>query len=151
MSKYRSTAQSWPSGVRCGDGGCRGHFVPQKSSRCKHFAYYMELAGISWSYLLWEWKQWSSVLNTVVNCFPKYVAESKIEGIIDVTWRRGRRSKQLLDDFREKTDYWKLIRGRTISSSVDNSLWKAYGLVVMNTKKWMTEKSVSTLPIKNYL
>jgi hypothetical protein len=104
----------------------------------------MELTETSWSYLLWEWKQWSSVLNVVVNYLLKYVTEGKIEGIIEVTGRWGRRSKQLLDGFKEKTGYWKLIRGLTISSSVENSLWKAYGLIVRHTTKRVIEKSVST-------
>jgi len=37
------------------------------------------------------------------NCFLKHVIEEKIEGSIEVTGRRGRRRKQLLDDL--KTDY----------------------------------------------
>jgi hypothetical protein len=64
----------------------------------------------------------------------KYVTEGKIEGIIEVTERRGRRSKRLLDGFKEKTGYWKLLRGCTILSSVENSPWKAYGLVERHTK-----------------
>jgi hypothetical protein len=32
----------------------------------------------------------------------------KVEGRIDVTGRRGGRRKQLLDDLKEKTGYWKL-------------------------------------------
>jgi hypothetical protein len=31
------------------------------------------------------------------NCLLKYVIEGKIEGMIEMTWRRGRRRKQLLD------------------------------------------------------
>ena len=33
------------------------------------------------------------------NCHLKYVIEGKMEGRIEVTWRRGGRRKQLLDDF----------------------------------------------------
>jgi hypothetical protein len=36
------------------------------------------------------------------NCFLKHVIEGKIEGRIEVTGRRGRRHKQLLDDLKEK-------------------------------------------------
>jgi hypothetical protein len=32
----------------------------------------------------------------------KYVSEGKIEGRIEVTGRRGRRRKQLMDDLKEK-------------------------------------------------
>jgi ribosomal 50S subunit-associated protein YjgA (DUF615 family) len=38
------------------------------------------------------------------NCLLKHA----IEGIIEIMGRRGRRSKQLLDDLKEKRRYWKL-------------------------------------------
>jgi hypothetical protein len=36
------------------------------------------------------------------NCLLKEVIEGKIKGRIEVTRRRGRRRKQLLDDFKKK-------------------------------------------------
>jgi len=36
------------------------------------------------------------------NCLGKHVVEGKIEGRIEVTGRRGRRRKQLLDNIKEK-------------------------------------------------
>jgi hypothetical protein len=36
------------------------------------------------------------------NCLLKHVIEGKIEGSIEMTGRRGRRRKQLLDDLMEK-------------------------------------------------
>jgi hypothetical protein len=36
------------------------------------------------------------------------VIEGKLEGRIEMTGRRGRRRKQLLDDLKEKRRYWKL-------------------------------------------
>jgi hypothetical protein len=39
------------------------------------------------------------------NCLLKHVIEGKIQGRIEVTGRRGRRSKQLLDDFKETRTY----------------------------------------------
>jgi len=48
----------------------------------------------------------------------KYVIEGKIEGRIEVTAKRERRCKQLLDDLKEKTGYWKW-KGRAI-----HGLWK---------------------------
>jgi len=38
----------------------------------------------------------------------KHVIEGKIEGRIEVTGRRGRRHKQLLNDLKEARRYWKL-------------------------------------------
>ena len=42
------------------------------------------------------------------NCLLKQVIEGKVEGKIEVMGRRGRRRKQLLDDFKEKSGPWKL-------------------------------------------
>jgi hypothetical protein len=41
------------------------------------------------------------------NCLLKNVIEGKIEGRIEMTGRRGRRRKQLLDDLKEKRGYLK--------------------------------------------
>jgi hypothetical protein len=42
------------------------------------------------------------------NCRLKHVTEGKIEGRLEVTERRGRRCKQLLDDLKGRTGSWKL-------------------------------------------
>ena len=42
------------------------------------------------------------------NCLLKHVIEGKIDRRIEVTRRRGRRRKQLLDDLKEKRGYCKL-------------------------------------------
>ena len=42
------------------------------------------------------------------NCLLKHATEGKIEGIICITGRRGRRCKQLLDDLKETRRHWKL-------------------------------------------
>jgi hypothetical protein len=42
------------------------------------------------------------------NCLLKNVIEGKIEEGIEVTGRRGRRRKQLLDGLKEKKGYCKL-------------------------------------------
>jgi hypothetical protein len=39
------------------------------------------------------------------NCPLKHITEGTIEGRIEVTGRRGRRCKQLLDDLKEKRGY----------------------------------------------
>jgi hypothetical protein len=62
--------------------------------------------------------------------FLKYVIEGKLEGRIEMTVRRGRRRKQLLDDIKEKTRYCKLKE-----EALDRTLWRTrfgrgYGPVV---------------------
>jgi hypothetical protein len=42
------------------------------------------------------------------NCLLKQVIEGETQGRTEVMGRRGRRSKQLLDDVKEKTGYSKL-------------------------------------------
>jgi hypothetical protein len=42
------------------------------------------------------------------NCLLKHVIEGKLEGRTEMTGRRGRRRKQLLDDLKEKRRYCKL-------------------------------------------
>jgi hypothetical protein len=42
------------------------------------------------------------------NFLLKHVIEGKLEGRIEMTGRRGRRRKQLLDDLKGKRRYWKL-------------------------------------------
>jgi len=39
------------------------------------------------------------------NCLPKQVIEGKIKGGIEVTGRRGRKRRKLLDDFKERRGY----------------------------------------------
>jgi hypothetical protein len=56
-----------------------------------------------------------------MNCLLKHGIEGKIGGMIEVTERRGRRGKQLLDG---KERMLELERGRTSSHSVDSWLCK---------------------------
>jgi hypothetical protein len=41
------------------------------------------------------------------NCLLKHVIEGKLEGRIEMTGKRGRRRKQILDNLKEKRRYWK--------------------------------------------
>jgi hypothetical protein len=67
------------------------------------------------------------------NCLLKHVSEGKLEGRIEMTGRRGRRRKQLLDDLKEERRYWKLKE-----EALDRTLWRTrfgrgYGPVVRQT------------------
>ena len=42
------------------------------------------------------------------NCLIKHIIEGKIEGSLEVTGRRGRKSKQLMDDLKKKRRSCKL-------------------------------------------
>jgi hypothetical protein len=64
---------------------------------------------------------------------PWYSSEGKLEGRREITGRRGRRRKQLLDDLREKRRHWKLSE-----EALDGTLWRTrfgrgYGPVVRQT------------------
>jgi hypothetical protein len=61
------------------------------------------------------------------------VIEGKLEGRIEMTGRRGRRRKQLLDDLKKKRGYWKLK-----DEALDRTMWRtvfgrSYGPVVRQT------------------
>jgi hypothetical protein len=67
------------------------------------------------------------------NCLLKHVIEGKLEARIEMTGRRGRRRKQLLDELKRKRRYWKLKE-----EALDRTLWrtcfgKGYGPVVRQT------------------
>jgi hypothetical protein len=53
------------------------------------------------------------------DCLLKQVIEGKLEGRIVMTGRRGKRRKQLLDDFKEKRRYWKLEE-----VALDRTVWR---------------------------
>jgi hypothetical protein len=69
------------------------------------------------------------------NCLLKQVIEMKTEGRIEVTGRRGRRYKRLIDDFKEKRGYWKLEVGARDRTVWRNCFEKGCGPVVRQTKK----------------
>jgi hypothetical protein len=65
------------------------------------------------------------------------VIEGTLEGRIEMTGRRGRRRKQLLDDLKEKRRRWKLKE-----EALDRTLWRTrfvrgYRPVVRQTTEWM--------------
>jgi hypothetical protein len=67
------------------------------------------------------------------NCLLKHVIEGKLEGRIEITGRRKRRRKQLLDDLNETRRYWKLKE-----EALDHTMWRTrfgrgYGPVVRQT------------------
>jgi hypothetical protein len=51
------------------------------------------------------------------NCLIRDVTEEKEKGKLEVTGRRRRKHKQLLDDLKKKRRYWNL-------NCLENSLWK---------------------------
>jgi hypothetical protein len=67
------------------------------------------------------------------NCLQKQVIEGKIKGEIEVTGRRGRRRRKLLDDLKERRGYSHLKE-----EALDRSMWRArfgrgFGPVVRQT------------------
>jgi len=69
------------------------------------------------------------------NCLLQQVIEGKIKGGIEVTGRRGRRRKKLLDDLKEKRGYSPLKE-----EILDRTMWRVrfgrgFGPVVRQTTK----------------
>jgi hypothetical protein len=70
-----------------------------------------------------------------INCLLQRVIERKIKGGIEVTGRRGRRRKKLLDDLRKRRGFSHLNE-----EALDRTMWKArfgrgFGPVVRQTTK----------------
>jgi hypothetical protein len=69
------------------------------------------------------------------NCLLRQVTEGKIKGGIEMTARRGRRRRKLLDDLKEKREYSHLKE-----YAVDRAVWRArfgrgFGPIVRQTAK----------------
>jgi len=69
------------------------------------------------------------------NCLLQRVTERKIQGGIEVTGRRGRRHRKLLDDLNERRGYSHLKE-----EAMDRTMWRArfgrgFGPVVRQTTK----------------
>ena len=69
------------------------------------------------------------------NCLLQRVIEGKIKGVIEVTGRRGRRRRKVLDDLKERRGYCHLKE-----EALDLTKWRAgfgrgFGTVVRQTAK----------------
>jgi hypothetical protein len=69
------------------------------------------------------------------NCLLQQVIEGKIKGGLEVTGRRGRKRRKLLDDIKEKRGYFHLKE-----EALDRNMWRArfgrgFGPVVVQTTK----------------
>jgi hypothetical protein len=69
------------------------------------------------------------------NCLLRHVIEGKMKGRIEVTGRRGRRSKELLDDLKERRGYLYMRK-----VALDRTIWgtrfgRGVGPVVRQTAK----------------
>jgi len=81
------------------------------------------------------------------NCLLQRVIEGKIQGGIEVTGRRGRRCRKLLDDLKERIGYSHLKE-----EALDRSMWRSrfgrgFGPVVRQTTKWMNPTECITVLI----
>jgi hypothetical protein len=70
------------------------------------------------------------------NCLLKHVIEGKIEGRIEVTGRRGRRRKQLLDDVKERRGHRKLTEEALDCTLGRLRFGRCCGPVVRQTPWW---------------
>jgi hypothetical protein len=73
------------------------------------------------------------------HCLLQQVTEGKIKGEIEVTGRRGRIRRKLLDDLKERRGYSHLKE-----EALDSTMWRAglgrgFGPVVRQTAKWTNE------------
>jgi len=64
------------------------------------------------------------------NCLLKQVTEGKIKGQIEVTRRRGKRRKKLLDDLKDRRGYCELNEEALYRTMWRNSFARGFGPVV---------------------
>ena len=64
------------------------------------------------------------------NCLLKQVIEGKVNGEIEVTRRRGRRCKKLLDDLRDRRGYYDLKEEALYRTMWRNRFGRGFGPVV---------------------
>jgi hypothetical protein len=67
------------------------------------------------------------------NSLLKHVIEGKLEGKLEMTGRRGRRRKQLMDDLKVKRIYWKLKEVVLNCTLWRTRFGRGYGPVVRQT------------------
>ena len=69
------------------------------------------------------------------NCLLQRVIEGRIKGEIEVTGRRGRRRKKLLDDLKEMREYSHLKEGALDRTVCRARFGRGFGPVVRQTAK----------------
>ena len=67
------------------------------------------------------------------NCFLQWVIEGKIKGGIEVTGRRGRKRRKLLDDLKERRGYSHLKEGALVRTMWRARFGRSFGPVVRQT------------------
>ena len=79
------------------------------------------------------------------NCVLKHLVEVNLEGRLEVTRRRGRRRKKLVDDFKEKRGNWK-VKDEALDRTLRRTRFgRSYGPVAkqtiegMNVRKHLSE------------
>jgi hypothetical protein len=83
------------------------------------------------------------------NCLLQQVIEGKIKVEIEVTGRRGRRRRKLVDDLKERRGYFNLKE-----EALDRTMWRAgfgggFGPVVRQTATWMKDLKYGAADILN--
>ena len=79
------------------------------------------------------------------NYLLKHIIEGQIEGRIEVTGRRGRRRRQLLDAIKERWGFWKVKE-----ETLDRTVWRTgfgrgYEPVVRRIAEWMSRIPLSAV------
>ena len=81
------------------------------------------------------WKRKANWIGHILrrNCLLKQVIEGKIKGDMDVTRRRGRRRKKLLDDLKDRKGYSHLKEEGLDCTMWRNLFGRGFGPVVRQT------------------
>ena len=114
---------------------------------CEREAYGTVMYALTWPKLYQQYQQYrqyrrkANWIGHILrrNCLLKRVIEGKIKGEMEVTRRRGRRRKKLLDDTKDRRGYSHLKE-----EALDRTMWRnrfggSFGLVVRQNTEWINE------------
>ena len=96
----------------------------------------LERYGIAWCrcFKIWRKKHSGKIkcffFQALLTCILQQVIEGKIKGQIEVTRRRGRRRKKLLDDFKNRRGYRQLKEEALDRTTWKNRFGRGFGPVV---------------------
>ena len=75
-------------------------------------------------------------------CLLEHVIEGKTQGRLELTCRRGRRRKQLLDDLKEREGYWKIKEEALDRDLCRTRFGEGYGSFVRQLTEQMVDYSL---------
>jgi hypothetical protein len=121
--------------------------VPQWPSAAQLSPYWLNVhcpLSVSCNAFLWLfYVPYSHIVRR--NCLLRQVIEGTVKGGVEVTGRRGRRRRKLLDDLKERRGYSHLKEEALDRTMLRARFGRGFGPVVRQTAEWMNSLDVPDL------